>query len=159
MAANGAHRAVFVGPSRLLDRLRAQGTVSGMWAARHAIRKTMRPGETIDLDGRAICLLDDTGSLASRDVLLAVTDEHLIWAALKLPKPEEMRIRHDDVVRASFDGERLRLTRRASDPPEETEVWFSFPYGDRGVSVLKALEARIGKLGPPRRKKHPRPGP
>jgi hypothetical protein len=119
----------------------------------------MRSGETIELDGRAICLLDDSGSVAWRDVLLAVTDEHLIWAGLKLPKPEARSMRHDDVVRASFDGETLRLIRReASDPPGETEVWFSFPYGDQGMSILKALEARIGKLGPPRRKKRPRPG-
>jgi hypothetical protein len=120
-----------------------------MRAARHAIRKRLRSGETIDLDGRAICLLDDSGSVAWRDVLLAVTDEHLIWAGLKLPKPEAMSVRHDDVVRASFDGETLRLTRReASGRPGEAEMWFSFPYGDRGASILNALEARLGKLGP-----------
>jgi hypothetical protein len=37
--------------------------------------------------------------------------------------------------------------------PGETEVWFTFPYGDRGASLLVALEARIGEVGPPKHKK------
>ena len=101
-----------------------------------------------------MCLLDDGGSLAWHDVLVAVTDEHLIWARLRQPKATSSNMRHDDVVRASFDGETLRLARRdPTDPGTETEVLFRFPYGDRGVSVRYALEARLGKLGPPRRRK------
>jgi hypothetical protein len=110
----------------------------------------MRSGEIIQVEDSAVSLLDDDGSVAWRDVLIAVTDEHLIWVDLKRPKMGAMSMRHDDVLRATYDGETLRLTRRdPSDPHTETDAWFSFPYGDRGASVRNALEARLGRLDPP----------
>jgi hypothetical protein len=121
-----------------------------MRAARRAIRKRMRSGEIIELEDSAVFLLDDGRSVAWRDVLIAVTDEHLIWVDLKRPKAGAMSMRHDDVVRATYDGQTLRLSRRdPADPKSATDTWFSFPYGDRGVSALNALEARLGRLRPP----------
>ena len=109
----------------------------------------MGSGEILELEDSAVFLTTVGPSGAWRDVLLAVTDEHLIWVDLKRPKTGPMSIRHDEVLRATYDGEVLRLIERdAFDPYGETETWFSFPYGDRGVAVRGALEARLGRIGP-----------
>jgi hypothetical protein len=130
----------------------------GIRAARRAIRKRLRSGEIIEVEDLALCLLEDGGAVGWRDVLVAVTDEHILWVDLKRPKAGARSMRHDDALEVSYDGEWLRFTRREpSDPSGETLVWFSFPYGDRGASVRSALEAKLGRFGPPRPKKRPNP--
>ena len=120
-----------------------------MGAARRAIRSRMRSGEVIQLEDTAVTLHNEGESGYWRDVLVTVTDEHLIWVVGTGPTVEAMSMRYDDVVRASYEGDMLRLTKRdPSNPSGEAEVWFGFPHADRGAAVRKALEARLGKIGP-----------
>jgi hypothetical protein len=59
--------------------------------------------------------------------LLAIADEHVIWVDSKRLKGEALSLRHDEVVRASFDGQTLGLSRR--DPSVsrgEGISWFSW---------------------------------
>ena len=66
-------------------------------------------GEVMHAEDRALSLLKDGGSVAWRDMLLAVTDERLIWVVLEWPIAEAISMRHDEIVRASYDGDTLRL--------------------------------------------------
>src|SRR5687768_12568 len=119
-----------------------------MRAARRAIRPRLMPPEIVRLELPAICLLHEGDPVAWRDVLLAITDEHLIWVDSRRPKSGAMSLRHDEVLRASYDGQMLGLIKRdPSFPRGERTSWFSF-VEERGVWVRTLPEARLGRLDP-----------